>query len=159
MPVSGNKTFHRRMAESICRRVAMRYLPPRQAAAVQEWRLRCRIGAANVGGTKLGLMLQKPRLPAITWGAHSSTVRNSQSHTTSPAPRFCTAHHGALPKLPAWLADTPRPTAAANPAAANVDLKMIVMAPSLSHRDVGARRGRRLRPYPNGSRAEPAHQM
>jgi len=110
-----------------------------QAAAAQEWRLRCLIGAANVGGTKLGLMLQKPRLPAITWGAHSSAVRNSQSHTTSPAPRFCTAHHGALPKLPAWLADTPRPTAAANPAAANVDLKMIVIAPSLSRRDVGAR--------------------
>jgi hypothetical protein len=45
-----------------------------------------------------------------------------------------------LPKLPAWLADTPKPIAAANPAAAaNVDLKLIVMAPSLSRRDVDAR--------------------
>jgi len=153
------KTFHRRITESICRPVAMKYPVPPPTAAAQEWRLRCLIGATDVGGTKLGLMLQKPRLPAMTWGAHASAVRNSQSHTTSPAPRFCTAHHGALPKLPAWLADTPRPTAAANPAAANVDLKMIVIAPSLSRRDVGARRGRRLRPYSNGSRAEPAHQM
>src|ERR1700726_74450 len=73
-------------------------------------------------------MLQKPRLPAITCGAQSSTLRNSQSHTTSPAPRFCTAHHGALPKLPAWLAAAQKPIAAANPAPASVDLKLIVMA-------------------------------
>src|SRR5580692_12638626 len=102
------------MTESICRRVAMKYPAPR--SNVHAWRLRCLVGVAEAGGTKLGLILQKPRLPAITCGAHSSTVRNSQSHTTSPAPRFCTAHHGALPKLPAWLADTPRP----NPAAANI---------------------------------------
>src|ERR1700684_329291 len=90
------KPFHRRMAESICG--AVRYNIRR---VFQERRLRCLIGAVAAGGTKPGLMLQKPRLPAITCGAHSSAVRNSQSHTTSPAPRFCTAHHGALPKLPA----------------------------------------------------------
>jgi hypothetical protein len=123
------KTFHCRMTESICRRVAMKY--PARRSTAHEWRLRCLVGVAEAGGTKLGLMLQKPRLPAITCGAHSSAVRNSQSHTTSPAPRFCTAHHGALPKLPAWLADPPRPIAAANPVAANVDLKTVVMGPSL----------------------------
>ena len=62
-----------------------------------------------------------------------------QSHTMSPAPRFCTAHHGALPKLPAWLADAPQPIAAASPAAASVDLKLIVMVASLSRRDIDAR--------------------
>ena len=77
--------------------------------------------------------------------AFLDTLRNSQSHTTSPAPRR-TAHHGALPKLPAWLAGTPKPIAAASPAAANVDLKMDRhLAPSLSRRRTSAQEARQRR--------------
>src|SRR6185437_4827890 len=59
---------------------------------MRQW---CPSSAAR--SSKYGLRLQKPRLPAITFGAHSAAVAYSQSQYTPPLPMLTTAHHGAGP--------------------------------------------------------------
>jgi len=70
-----------------------------------------------------GFKLQNPRLPASTFGTHSSTVRYWQSQYTVPAPMFITAHQGASPK--AWLGEVPNDVAAARPAIPNVSFASV----------------------------------
>lgn len=61
---------------------------------------RCRLREAcgrSYRGSQRGLWLQKPLLPASTFGTHCSRLAYWQSQYTSPVPKEMTAHHGALP--------------------------------------------------------------
>jgi hypothetical protein len=66
-----------------------------------------------------GFRLQKPRLPARTFGLHSSNVRYWQSQITLPVPTDTTAHHGPIPV--ARPAGVSKQSAAANTATARTN--------------------------------------
>jgi hypothetical protein len=77
----------------------------------------------NVLGSYQGFRLQKPRLPAMTFGLHSSIERYWQSHITLPVPIDTTAHHGSIPKArPAGIS---KQSAAEKAATASTDCMMV----------------------------------
>jgi hypothetical protein len=95
-------------------------------------------------------MLQKPRLPAITFGRHSSTERYWQSHMTLPRPVFTTAHQGPSPY--ARLAGTSKHNPATSAAVANssrvIAFRVISVIPRLAATETTVFEPNMFRPCP-----------